>query len=282
MTDDNNDLFASLPSLSGDNRIDTLSHYTSLDGFLGIIKEHQLRASNILYLNDRQEMVYGVTMANDVMKEIIKRNEQAGVKAAEFKIPSTNEPPDTYACCFCEETDMLSQWRGYGSATQSVSIQFDFARLVALAADNQVELKKVIYGRKQVMDEFHKVLGKFNGNIPMMNLMSRVLNLDMESARRDAIYDLSPQFKNQSFSEEREWRIIVRAKSEKPVQYRVRDNVIMPYVNVMAPNGLPITKVTIGPGKEAKLTQRSIENFLRNQPRYADVKVVVSAIPFRT
>lgn len=279
--DDNNDLFGSIPSSTPEKRPQTLSHYTSLDGFLNIIKESQLRASNILYLNDRQEMIYGVKIAKEVLDEIIKNKSKRGNIMADYRAPSTTETPDTYACCLCEEPDMLSQWRGYGSATQSVSIQFSFPDLVNLVSHNGVEMRKVIYGRKQVMDSIRERLSNLDEETPFNALVARVLDLNMDEARRDAIYDLSPQFKNQSFEEEREWRIIVRAKSSKRVEFRVRDNVIMPYVNISA-DRLPISRITIGPGKEAELTRKSVENFLRNTAQYRDVKVVISQIPFRT
>ncbi|MGO7837617.1 hypothetical protein ACC727_35360, partial [Rhizobium johnstonii] len=65
--------------------------------------------------------------------------------------------------------------------------------------------------------------------------------------------------------------------------HRTRDNVIMPYVNVGALNTrLPITRVTVGPGKDASLTRKSIEKFLSQRPFYSDVEVAVSSIPFRT
>lgn len=33
---------------------------------------------------------------------------------------------DAFACCFCEERDLLSQWRAYGKYEQGYAIEFDW------------------------------------------------------------------------------------------------------------------------------------------------------------
>lgn len=283
VTDDNNDLFGPVPS---SKQSPPLSHYTSLDGFLNIIKESQIRASNILFLNDTEEMEYGMKVAKDVMQTLATRPFDPPVKRLQKTLSVAGSIPDVYACCFCEEPDMLSQWRGYGAASQSVSIQFDTDQLVALARAQEFELSQVIYGKKQAMSLLRERLKSAE---PSASIVRSLLGSDdpsaytADDARRTAVLDLAPRFKNDAFKEEREWRIIARAHVVKQVEYRTRDNVIMPYVNVGSKNTrLPITRVTVGPGKDAALTRKSVEKFLSKNLFYNEIEVAISAIPFRT
>ncbi|MGR9247039.1 DUF2971 domain-containing protein [Rhizobium leguminosarum] len=282
--EDSNDLFSPLPPAAKINK--TLSHYTSLDGFLNIIRESQIRASNILFLNDTEEMEYGMRVARDVLAEIDQVRPDTPLKRIARALTGMNDIPDVYACCFCEEHDMLSQWRGYGAATQSVSIQFDADQLSAVARAQEFDLHPVTYGKRQAM----KVLrARLKGAESTASIVRALMNSKDETdytaddARRMAVLDLAPRFKNDAFAEELEWRIIAKAHVVKKVEYRTRDNVIMPYVNVGALNTrLPISRVTVGPGKDASLTRKSIEKFLSQRPFYCDVEVAVSSIPFRT
>ncbi len=281
---DSNDLFSSLPPTAKINK--TLSHYTSLDGFLNIIRESQIRASNILFLNDTEEMEYGMRVARDVLAEIDQARSDAPIRQLTRALTGSSDIPDVYACCFCEEQDMLSQWRGYGAATQSVSIQFDADQLAALARAQEYDLFQVSYGKKQAINQLRERLRTAESRAAVVRalLQSKYESgYTADDARRAAVVDLAPRFKNDAFSEEREWRIVAKGYVVKHVEYRTRDNVIIPYVNVGSPNTrLPITRVTVGPGKDAGLTRKSIEKFLSQGPFYSDVQVAVSSIPFRT
>lgn len=276
--EDNNDLFADLPSAKAPIG-KVLSHYTSLDGFLSIVNQNHIRASNILFLNDTEEMEYGMKVAREVLTTL------TGTKQSQ-KLLATQNIPDVYACCFCERPDMLSQWRGYGASGQSVSIQFDADQLSALASGQQFELSKVIYGRKQAITLLRKRLSSAESTASIVrSLMGSPDGSDYtaDDARRTSILDLAPRFKNDAFEEEKEWRIIVKAHVAKKIDYRVRDNVIIPYVNIGSSDSrLPITRVTVGPGKDSELTRRSIEKFISQNIFYNSVEVATSNIPFRT
>lgn len=274
---DNNDLFSAMPL--ADRLSNTiLSHYTSLDGFLNIIKENQIRASNILFLNDTEEMEYGIKVAKDVLTKLSPTKKSQA-------LTSLNEIPDVYACCFCEQPDMLSQWRGYGASGQSVSIQFKAQQLENLAKSQEFELHKVIYGRKQAIELLRDRLKRAPSTASLVRALLGTKDENAyteDDARRTAILDLAPRFKNDAFQEEQEWRIIAKAHTVKKVEYRTRDNVILPYVNIGSATGLPIARVTIGPGKDAELTRKSVDKFLSQNPLYKDVEVAVSKIPFRS
>lgn len=89
-----------------------LYHYTSREVFWKIIEEECLLARHILFSNDYKENEIGKSKMETALKEI--NNNMATSDALPFMI------------CFCEEPDLLSQWRGY--AKEGVAIEFDFSK----------------------------------------------------------------------------------------------------------------------------------------------------------
>lgn len=279
---ENNDFFANFPDPSvfaADMRVpEVLSHYTSLEGFLSIIQSNTIRASNILFLNDKEEMQYGIDVAKDVIGEI----EKSAKRTSSTRQQQPREIPGVYASCFCENADMLSQWRGYGAASQSVSIQFDGPRLHHLADAYEFDLEGIIYGRKRAMELLRKRLEVEKSDANIMRLIYQDEHTGVDIMRYSRMINLGPRVKNEAFSEEKKWLIIAKQEVIKQVHYRVRDNVIMPFVKLNAGNGLPIVRVTFGRGKDTILTEKSISKLLSNTQFYKNVDVVSSTIPLRS
>lgn len=106
-----------------------LYHYTSAGGLVGIMSSGVLRASNFSYLNDSTEIEYGRQLAQDVIRERLK-TEQAPINRkvlahVQKAIEDVGKGIHFYLACFCTEPDLLSQWRGYGSAKERFCIGFD-------------------------------------------------------------------------------------------------------------------------------------------------------------
>ena len=91
-----------------------LYHYCSVETFFQIIKNQTLRLTNIQYMNDSEELHYGMDLlgeAEDKYKLIDKRS---------------RDYVNIYAMCFSEMGDLLSQWRGYGDNAEGLSISLIF------------------------------------------------------------------------------------------------------------------------------------------------------------
>ena len=127
--------------------VSSLAHYTNLAGLQGILESGNLWASNVAFLNDREELLHGVKCAGralstlrdnklhlwrDAISEVIKQIENGRL-------------PNTYAACFCERTDLLSQWRAYGGSEQGVSLAFNPEGLHALKSGRRSFLAPVQY-----------------------------------------------------------------------------------------------------------------------------------------
>jgi hypothetical protein len=104
-------------------------HYTSLQGFLGIITNKSIFLTNILFLNDREEFIHAKKMAREMVegtpeldgrgfgnKEFFERAVSAG-----FDYKDEFGPWDVFVASFSAAEDQLSQWRGYSYGTRCQS-----------------------------------------------------------------------------------------------------------------------------------------------------------------
>ncbi len=269
------------------SRLKTITHYTSLEGFRSIIACSQLWVSNIRFLNDKSEMDYGIKEAIKFLEKLESDGSDSTRKnliASAKRRITTRGIPDAYACCFCEHGDSLGQWRGYSSGTQGIAIDFQAECLKNHFLPYGGELAPVAYGqdatRQALLKRFEEFISKGEGK---RDLFRDFLEQQSESLE-DAIIHLAPRFKHKSFEDEREWRIIVKAPLPiLKVEYRTRDNVLVPYLKLGSSDlPLPIERVRIGPGKDMDITKQSVEMFLQSTNRYDGVDVEKSNVPFRT
>lgn len=106
-------------------------------------------------------------------------------------------------------------------------------------------------------------------------------------------------FKDPSFEDEREWRLVLAISDEDDVITRVRfrndASIIKPFVELQLESGvigpsttegelpleaLPVTGVMIGPTLQPTISRRALEFFLRRTP-YRDVDIFGSRIPLQ-
>lgn len=93
-------------------------HYTDINGFIGIMNNQELWASNTKFLNDKAEGKEGLQLT----KEIITEHLEKGGLNVYFEclnmdlqnVINSGSKEDIYSISFCRESDLLSQWRGYG------------------------------------------------------------------------------------------------------------------------------------------------------------------------
>jgi hypothetical protein len=263
--------------------VTSLSHYTSLAGLIGMVDHGQLWASNVAFLNDREELLHGVKCAQKALDRIVKDKKLAQWADAIAHVVREIEGgrmPNTYAACFCERSDVLSQWRGYGGNEQGVCLVFDRTGLEAYCVGKRSFLAPVQYGL---------VVGKSRLRQGLQERLLAIADEDLiamdESDKRRSVYDvlseLIPRFKHVGFKAESEWRLVVQhATLRNSVCFRANRNVLVPYVKLGTGGHLPLKYLLIGPGHDMALTQRSVELFL--EAKGYSVPVVLSKVPFRT
>jgi len=191
--------------------------------------------------------------------------------------------PNTYAACFCEKSDLLSQWRGYGGAEQGVAIAFNRSKPGDALKGIKATLFPVIYGQIKARSEITQALSEKLAEFETATNGDGVSEDEKRKNAHSMLSGLLPQFKHSGFKEEQEWRIVVQQSTVRPiVSFRAKAHVLLPYLKLKLANvgKLPIKYIRVGPGREQELTKRSIELYLASRS-YEDVEVHLSNVPYR-
>ena len=273
-------------------------HYTNIEGLYGILSANCLWASNINYINDSTEYRYGIGLLNDVLDSIIDKLQDDTLKKYLRNIEGVMDckRQKTYCISFCEYKDSLSQWRGYTGGTNGVSIGFsnqEFAVRHNEGTIYYVEPLKVIYGKpkgRAVLKELIMKMDEF-----LISEHFYITETQDEKAR--AVKDLFgvlcgylALLKDWGFREEKEWRIAITEEGDfsGEVDFRLRGNILLPYICLNALNNkninndgmLPVSEIVVSPSGQEDLMKSSIEFFLK-QKQIHTIAVNKSRIPFR-
>lgn len=272
--------------------IPAVYHYTSVDGFLGIVKSKSLWLSDYSYLNDSREMAHGATIAASVVDEILNQEPDAASSQVleAWKNQLTSFSNRVCIASFSEDSDSLAQWRAYGP----VALGFDVRALalhvnqstlqrVEYREDTQRKLSAIFIHHARAAAARDAELGKFS---------------DIRTAylRAEQLLEIIAFFKDPGFASEREVRLAYVDNPELfkdfgfarlPKSFRVSRGHLLPYVSSTqvldsAERDFPLkfTEVVLGPDTDDLLT-RGVREFL-DEMGLQDVPVRRSAIPFRT
>lgn len=252
----------------------TLWHYTSYAGFQGIVSSKTIWATEYRFLNDRQELLHAKDLAQALLEEepefIGERfpNREMIRQAVNtaFNTGHLHEGRlSIMVASFSEEGDQLSQWRGYAEDSRGVSVGLDlrnlrppahlgtavtFAACIYTEAEKRALLKSVFaYYRNGVQawwESIHDTARKqLEGSIPgpqfvkdLLSEHTQQLNEVIFRGNANLRFDLlrvSPLLKNESFSEEREWRLVlpwepIQLPTQHPIQLRSTRDTLVPYI----------------------------------------------------
>jgi hypothetical protein len=278
------------PKSSKVSQVRTLSHYTSLQGFKGIIEDSTFWASNVSFLNDRSELIHGLDSAFRAITRFVNDGridlyiDEILSVINEFKGGGV---PDACAVCFCANPDKLSLWRAYSGSSQGISLVFDRSRLEeALTRPNNNKyidesLERVEYTDaldvSKISDQIVKMI---NSSLLLQELFASSSEPDRNHIRF-YLSSLFPKFKHIGFKDESEWRFVKIVDKDVAYKYRIYENRIIPYIDVVFDKRkIPLTRVCVGPGVEPDITAAGVKSFLIAHG-YRDVEVVKSEIPYR-
>jgi hypothetical protein len=104
---------------------DNLFHYSTPPGLIGIVSSGALWATDLGFMNDSTEFIYGRSMILSQAPEMAtKAQSEMGKRLLNAVDDIVYKPGGFYAACFCENGDLLSQWRGYAGGVGGYSIGF--------------------------------------------------------------------------------------------------------------------------------------------------------------
>ncbi|MGR6872523.1 DUF2971 domain-containing protein [Pseudomonas sp. HK3] len=251
-----------------------VGHYTSQAGILGIISTQLIRASNIKFLNDEQEFLHAL----DLIKEIILTSKITNdspefsvhskyIEAIKKKLESLDQytTESIYTFSVSKEIDLLSQWRGYCPQNNGYCLVMNIDK-VFISIKNQhanSHLVECVYDQEEKNKSLKILLNEY---------WEKYKNKESNKEKNNVINELSEHlalfashFKHPSFSEEKEWRIVVILDNaaDESIKFREGISSLIPFIELKIKRN-DISSVKIGPTSSKNLTSRALSLFMEN------------------
>ena len=264
---------------------ESLYHYTSQSGLLGILNSKSIWASKIQYLNDATEFEYTISIARGKIRQRLLTATGDGKQCLE-KLRSQADNVsgiNIFVACFSTLPDLLSQWRAYCPIGQGFSIGFPTERFSSLMSEQQFMLVPCVYD----LELYHEVVDDL---IEATTEKWRHTALDasgyspVELQFVAELIAIAPILKHPSFVEEKEWRLVSTPKlsSDANVRFREGKSMLLPYFDFQLAH--PETKLEVGEIYVAvshpELSRNSVMHLL-DSTRTAWGGVLLSEVPFR-
>jgi hypothetical protein len=277
----------------------TLYHYTTPSGFKGILESGVLRATHVAYTNDASEHLHAVQVLRSCVSE--RRKAECATEIQNLLIAVeqglTNTTPfntmPIAISCFCENGDLLSQWRGYGLGEGGIAIGFDTTKVIASLNSWNGFLTPVLYKEAEqkklaidlldgIISEYQSVLRSRQIATPETHLSDFLTVLGAHAAR------LAPLFKHSGFTEEDEWRLLCPIMDMEKVQFLAKSTYLSPFVELTIGTKrdgkndlLPIRDILFGPGRYQEHAVHSCGALLSSLG-YFNIPLHRSQTPFRS
>ncbi|MER2097341.1 MAG: DUF2971 domain-containing protein [Pseudomonas qingdaonensis] len=290
-----------------------LAHYTSIATLEGIMANDELWFSNPLFMNDLDEIRFGINESARVIRQSQEIKDSCGSKEryeifqkvfesilGEF---SNEHAFDIYVLCFSEHDEtkddgLLSMWRGYGGNGNGAAIIFDSKEL-NYNEESPFIVSNVVYAsavdrlewiqRKCV--EFAEILK--STDVPNDKLHIPIWHL-FERMKIFSIFT-----KHIGFAEEREWRVVYmrerdsNRKLDEMLHYAVGRTGVEPKLKLKIKPVEGITtddfslekivgKIILGPTVSSPLAINAVRRMLEKlgKPEIAK-RLTASTTPFR-
>lgn len=282
-------------------------HYTTTQGAMGILESGRLWATQYRYLNDELEFEYGLQLCENVLVEVeeISLRERCDVSFLRTVLEylrTQSTYGDLFVTCASAVRDSLSQWRGY---TEGVghAIGIDVRQPLAFErkpltgeevfpvgvgeAGIDPRWLKVLYDRHE---QRNSILAAFGYILATYNKVG--CSCDLIDFYSDYLASILMLCKHESFSDERELRVIGQGRATQVIRHRASGMGVVPYQLLGGVEGggegvvpsvarrLKIAQVQIGPTRYRDLAVRGMGSFL-NAVGLSGVDVTQSMSPFR-
>jgi hypothetical protein len=291
-----------------------LAHYTSIDVAEKILKEEKIWLSNPLFMNDLQELRYGVKLGAELLFKSPELLDACGSEDRKKILENAfiyhltqfegKDALDVYVFCLSEigvdDTDgQLHMWRGYGSEGNGAAIVFNTKHIINEGDDRKpLLIVKVDYVTQQQRELLIKakvklLCEKIKNGSPLDEQLNDYAYIFFQAIKLLALMN-----KHKGFDGEREWRVIylkesasIESKKDKfEFGYFIGEHGIQPkLIFDMAPEEgedrtfeAIIERIILGPSVSTYLAKHSFIRMLEciGRPELKS-KVVTSEIPLR-
>ena len=149
-----------------------LFHYTTADGLKGIMERDRIWATNYRYVNDLTELLHANGFLRDELlarlpstSSLVQAVFEAILKTPDLLFGMT----DVFVACFCEDGDLLSQWRAYGGSGGGYAIGYQDIAIRTGIVGSQYGLYKVIYKEDQQKEIINFLLDEFSAAVEQLS-----------------------------------------------------------------------------------------------------------------
>lgn len=304
-------LWADLHPQTQPAQLPLLAHYTSILTLERIAQTGEIWFSNPLYMNDVDELRYGMNLglhavrSHAVLREACPpAHYNALLDAFDGMYTAFDDDSafDVYVFSCSEHDDaigddgLLSMWRGYGGDGNGVAIVFDLAPLIT--DDSPLLVRQVQYlsyeqseaWMDRKLQGFAQALQRAGGAVEDMPSAAAAL---FERIKLFALFT-----KHRGFHEEREWRLVYLRENDRQglltqqLHYAIGPRGIEPRLRfttdaIGGPGHGPslqemVRRIILGPVLATPLALRSVERMLEiYQPAWAE-RVARSSTPYRS
>jgi hypothetical protein len=269
---------------------DLLYHYTGQAGLLGIIGTGELWATKIQYMNDATEFGLALAMARKELEATMARTTSSSEKAACVRLReslSGLEDINIFAVCFCENGDLLSQWRGYSGSSHGYSIAFNSKSLTHITSTKNFTIGKCIYDIDLQWAIVREAIAYCIEN--EVDFSSSARKWGFHGPLADLLFKCGGFFKDISFEEEREWRLVSSTimYDDDQLGFRMGNSTVVPFYKlpILSQGILPIQHIIVGPCPHMELAKSAITSLLMRHgnggPLQGRSIAWESKIPFR-
>ena len=283
--------------LYADRPDETLYHYTTLKGLLGIIASTTLWASDIRYLNDSAEMKH----AADLIKQEVARRIAAGhpnpklLNQFQYWVGHrVTHGHMLFSASFRSNGNLLSQWRGYSTHGKGVSIGFDPERIVVLARAQAFQVGRCIYAPERQQELIGTVVDAVEAVAEEQGECSDPARRSPDQSYHDSfelvesdLLRIAAILKHPSFQEEEEWRVVSPVFSDlatAPIRFREGTSMLVPYLEFGLTTGeetLQLEHLFLGPSPNISISMNSLELCLAHHGIRPAAGISYCQIPYR-
>lgn len=267
-----------------------LYHYTSMEVLEKITSTQRIWASEVSYLNDSRECIDAEEL---ILEELYRRGginkRLRATITSDVELARRASYSRRFVCSFTEDGDSLPQWRAYCPGGSGVAIGFASSVLNEIServglddpprmkVDASLWLYKCIYTKKDKM--------KFVREFASLYLSAHRNGSPHPAGYLEAYLRMcAPLFKQESFREEREWRMVLSCGDDAvpaPL-FRSAGGVTIPYIEmaVWSKNTDFIKDVVVGPNPKLELAVRSVKRLMEAR-RLGNATVTPSKVSYR-
>lgn len=271
---------------------ETLYHYTSLSGVLGIIGSRTLWASDIRYMNDSAELRHTADLVGREVAARINGGHSRPHLLTCFLDWVENRITNghiLFGASFRANGNLLSQWRGYSAIGKGASLGFNPETVSRCAQMQEFRMGRCIYDRQtqqgliaQVLDAVEVLASDIEDGVEREVYHQLFEHLESDLLRLAAI------LKHPSFEEEQEWRLVSPVISDyrqAAVSFREGRSMLVPYMRFALVaeehEAVALDHVFLGPTPNISLSMNSMKMCLAKHSIRPARGIEYCQIPYR-